>query len=48
MRSFSYRYRSWFGVEGKWDAGTRQFTLRIVIVGLTVGITGGVSVGADG
>ncbi|MCC6743437.1 MAG: hypothetical protein IT175_06215 [Acidobacteria bacterium] len=48
MKTFSYRYRSWFGVEGAWNTTTRQFTLRIVIVGLTVGITGGVSVGTDG
>lgn len=48
MRTFSFRYRSWFGVEGAWETAARQFTLRIVIIGLTIGITGGVSVGADG
>lgn len=48
MREFSYRYKSLFGVEGTWNGDANQFVIRIVIVGLTIGITGGVSIGADG
>jgi len=47
-REFSWRYKSLFGVEGRWNGDTRQFTIRIVFVGVTVGITGGITVGADG
>lgn len=48
VREFSWRYRSLFGVEGLWSGENNQFVIRVVIVGLTVGITGGVSIGADG
>lgn len=48
VKQFSYRYRSLFGVEGSYNTDSHQFTLRVVIVGLTVGVTGGVSIGADG
>jgi len=48
MKEFSYRYKSLFGVEGTWNGDARQFVIRIVIVGLTFGLTGGISVGADG
>lgn len=48
MKTFSYRFRSLLGVEGAWNTETRQFTLRVVLLGLTIGMTGGVSVGANG
>lgn len=48
MKEFSYRYKSLFGVEGTWNGDARQFVLRVVLAGLTIGVTGGVSVGADG
>lgn len=48
VREFSWRYKSLFGVEGTWNGDANQFVLRIVIVGLTIGVTGGVSIGADG
>jgi len=46
VKEFSWRYRSLFGVEGTYNPDARQFVIRIVLAGLTVGITGGISVGA--
>lgn len=47
VREFSWRYKSLFGAEGTWNGDNRQFVIRIVLVGLTIGITGGVSIGAN-
>lgn len=44
VREFSYRYKSLIGVEGRWDGAKRQFTLRVVAAGVTLGVTGGISV----
>lgn len=48
MYEGSYRFKSLFGFEWTYNSSARQFVVRIVLVGLTIGITGGISVGADG
>lgn len=42
MKTFSYRYKSWFGVEGQWDSAARTGSLNIVVLGALIGINLGV------
>lgn len=44
MKSFQYRYRSLIGIEGFWDKESRVGTIKIVLLGLLLGIDIGVAV----
>lgn len=46
MKSFSWRYKSWLGIEGAWNPETRAGTINIVLFGALVGIVIGVAVKA--
>lgn len=46
MKSFSWRYKSWIGIEGSWDSSSRVGTVKIVALGLLLGVDIGVAVKA--
>lgn len=48
MKTFSWRYRSWIGIEGTWSSETREAEVKVVLLGMLIGIDVGVAVRAPG